>query len=159
MGLPAVPLKSMRAYIEMVRTLLKGEEVMYREGGRERAIRFLHQNHGYINMKDRIPIHIAADGPKALELAGELGDGWLTVLSNAQRFRQKRESVLKGAARAGKSVAGIPMTVLGSGCVLRDGESMISPRVLERIGPFAVVFLHALWEACAVATGAAGTAC
>jgi 5,10-methylenetetrahydromethanopterin reductase len=30
---------------------------------------------------------------------------------------------------------------------------MISPRVLERIGPFAVVFLHALWEASAVATG------
>jgi alkanesulfonate monooxygenase SsuD/methylene tetrahydromethanopterin reductase-like flavin-dependent oxidoreductase (luciferase family) len=153
MGLPAVPLATIRGYVGMVRKLLRGEEVMYRDHGRERAIRFLHPNHGYINLKDRIPIYIAADGPKALELAGELGDGWLTVLSTPERFREKRELVSKGAARAGRSVEGMPMTVLGSGCVLRDGESMTSPRVVERIGPFALVFLHALWEASAVATG------
>ena len=44
MGLPPVQLERMREYIEMCRKLLRGEEVMYREGKRERAIRFLHPN-------------------------------------------------------------------------------------------------------------------
>jgi len=64
MGLPPVKLERMREYIEMCRKLLRGEEVMYREGKRERAIRFLHPNHGYINLKDPIPIHVAANGPR-----------------------------------------------------------------------------------------------
>ena len=62
MGLPPVPLGRLRAYVEMVRALLRGEEVLYRDGKRERWIRFLHQENGYINLKDPIPIHLAADG-------------------------------------------------------------------------------------------------
>jgi alkanesulfonate monooxygenase SsuD/methylene tetrahydromethanopterin reductase-like flavin-dependent oxidoreductase (luciferase family) len=151
MGLPPVPLGQIRSYIKMVRSLLHGDEVMYRDGRHERAIRFLHPNHGYINLKDRIPIYLAADGPKALELVGELADGWVTVLSGPERFREKFESVKKGAQRAGRSVENLPNAVLTSGCVLRDGESATSPRVIERMGPFAVVFLHALWEQSAVA--------
>lgn len=152
MGLPPIRLEQLREYVAMVRKLLRGEEVMYRDGKRERAIRFLHQNNGYIDLKDPIPIHIAADGPKALELAGEIGDGWLTVLSDPERFRQKFDSVKKGAARVGRSTKDLHIAVLTSGCVLRDGESATSPRVIERMGPFAIVFLHALWEASAVAS-------
>ena len=137
----------------MVRKLLKGEEVLYHEGKRERWIRLLHQNNGYINIKDEIPIHIAADGPKVLELAGEIGDGWLTVLSGPDRFREKFDLVKKGAAKAGKNLATFPNAVLTSGCVLRDGESAGSARVIDRMGPFAIVFLHALWEQSAVASG------
>ncbi len=153
MGLPPIPLGRLRSYVQMVRSLLNGEEVIYREGERERAIRFLHPHHGYINLQDRIPIHIAADGPKALELAGEIGDGWLTVLSGPERFREKLEAVKRGAQRAGRSLENFPNTVLTSGCILRDGESATSPRVIERMGPFAIVFLHALWEQSTVAAG------
>jgi alkanesulfonate monooxygenase SsuD/methylene tetrahydromethanopterin reductase-like flavin-dependent oxidoreductase (luciferase family) len=153
MGLPPVPLDKMRAYVEMVRHLLKGEEVLYRDGKRERWIRFLHPDNGYINLKDEIPIHIAADGEKALELAGEIADGWLTVMADATRFRHKFEAVKRGAERAGRSVAKMPTAMLSTGCVLRDGESITSPRVVERVGPFAVVMLHALWEQSAVGEG------
>src|SRR5439155_23785115 len=143
----------LRSYVKMVRSLLRGEEVMYRDGKRERAIRFLHPNHGYINLQDKIPIYLAADGPNALEMVGELADGWVTVLSNAERFREKFESVRKGAQRAGRSIENLPNAVLTSGCILRDGESATSPRVIERMGPFAIVFLHALWEQSTVAAG------
>jgi len=153
MGLPPVPLAQLRSYIEMVRSLLQGHEVVYRDDKRERAIRFLHPNHGYINLRDRIPIYLAADGPKALELAGEVADGWITVLSGPARFREKFESVKKGAARAGRPADSLPNAVLTSGCVLHAGESPTSPRVVERMGPFAIVFLHALWEQSAVAAG------
>jgi alkanesulfonate monooxygenase SsuD/methylene tetrahydromethanopterin reductase-like flavin-dependent oxidoreductase (luciferase family) len=151
MGLPPVPLGQVRAYIEMVRSLLRGEEVTYHEGKYEHAIRFLHPNHGYINLNDQIPIYFAADGPKALELAGQIADGWVSVLSGPERFREKFESVKKGAQRAGRSTD-LPNAILTSGCILRDGETAASPRVIERMGPFAVVFLHALWEQSAVAS-------
>jgi alkanesulfonate monooxygenase SsuD/methylene tetrahydromethanopterin reductase-like flavin-dependent oxidoreductase (luciferase family) len=156
MGLPPIPLERLRQYVTMVRRLLRGEEVMYRDGKRERAIRFLHQDRGYINLKDPVPIHIAADGPKALELTGEIGDGWLTVLSDPERFKQKFDSVKKGAAKAGRTLTDFPVALLSSGCVLRDGESITSPRVIERVGPFAVVFLHALWESSAITTNLEG---
>ena len=151
MGLPPVPLGQIRSYIKMVRSLLHGEEVTYRDGRHERVIRFLHPHHGYINLQDQIPIYLAADGPKALELVGELADGWVTVLSGPERFREKFESVKQGAQRAGRAVENLPNAVLTSGCILRDGESATSPRVIERMGPFAIVFLHALWEQSAVA--------
>jgi alkanesulfonate monooxygenase SsuD/methylene tetrahydromethanopterin reductase-like flavin-dependent oxidoreductase (luciferase family) len=156
MGLPPVPLGQLRSYIKMVRSLLRGEEVPYRDGKRERAIRFLHPNHGYINLQDQIPIYLAADGPKALEMVGEVADGWLTVLSGPERFREKFDSVRKGGQRAGRPVEDLPNAVLTSGCVLREGESATSPRVIERMGPFAIVFLHALWEQSAVAAALPG---
>jgi 5,10-methylenetetrahydromethanopterin reductase len=156
MGLPPVPLDRLRDYIEMVRKLLHGEEVLYRDGKRERWIRFLHQDNGYINLKDPIPIHMAADGTKALELAGEIADGWLTVMADAPRFREKFNSVKKGAERVGRSVADLPTAVLTTGCVLRDGELPTSPRIVNRVGPFAIVMLHALWEQSAVGAGLQG---
>ncbi|HEX3408684.1 MAG TPA: LLM class flavin-dependent oxidoreductase [Candidatus Binataceae bacterium] len=156
MGLPPVPLARLREYVEMVRKLLRGEEVLYRDGERERWIRFLHQDNGYINLKDPIPIHLAADGTKALELTGEIADGWLTVMADAPRYREKFNAVKKGAARAGRSVEKLPTAVLTTACVLRDGESVTSPRVVERVGPFAIVMMHALWEQSAVGAGLQG---
>ena len=154
MGLPPVPLKQFREYIGMTRKLLNGEEVLYRDGERERWIRFLHPKHGYINLEDRIPIHIAANGPKVTELTGEIGDGWITALSNPERVREDFKLLEKGAARAGRKLGKFPATLLTTGCVLKPGEHADSPRVIERVGAFAVVALHAAWEQSAVAGGA-----
>lgn len=152
MGLPPVPLATVRSYIQQCRTLLRGEELLYREGEREQWIRFLHQDHGYINVKDPVPIHFAANGPKALELVGEITDGWITTLSDPQSFKKNLAIVEKGAAKAGRTLQNFPNVALCTGCVLRPGESAISQRVINRVGPFAIVALHALWERSAVAT-------
>ncbi len=151
MGLPPVPLGMLREYVQMCRALLRGEEVLYREGTRERWIKFLHLDHGYINLKDPIPIYLAANGPKALEMVGELADGWLTTLSDPASFKKNLTMVEKGAAKAGRAIPNFPIAVLSTGCVLRPGESLTSSRVIERVGPLAIVALHALWERSAVA--------
>src|ERR1700730_5752423 len=156
MGLPPIPVERLRVYVEMVRKLLRGEEVLYRDGARQRLIRFLHPNHGYINLKDPIPIQIAADGPKVCEFTGEAADGWITVFSGPERFRQKLESIKSGAKRAARSLDNFPITMLTTGCVLRPGESATSPRVIERVGPFAIVPLHAVWEHSAIAPNPQG---
>ena len=152
MGLPPVPLATVRSYIQQCRTLLRGEELLYREGKYEQWIRFLHQDHGYINVKDPVPIYFAANGPKALELVGELADGWISTLSDPQSFQKNLTVVEKGATKAGRTLQNFPNVVLSSGCVLRPGESVTSQRVINRIGPFAIVALHALWERSAVAS-------
>lgn len=152
MGLPPVPLTTVRSYIQQCRTLLRGEDLLYREGNRERWIRFLHQNHGYINVKDPVPIYFAANGPKALELVGEVTDGWITTLSDPQSFKKNLAAVEKGATKAGRTLPNFPNVALSTACVLRPGESATSQRVVNRVGPFAIVALHALWERSAVAT-------
>lgn len=151
MGLPPVSLRFVREYIRQCRALLRGEEVLYREGTHERWIKFLHPDHGYINLKDPIPIYFAANGPKALELTGELADGWITTLSDPQSFQRNLAIVQRGAAKSGRSLRDFPSVVLSTACVLQPGESVTSPRVMERIGPFVVVALHALWEQSTVA--------
>jgi alkanesulfonate monooxygenase SsuD/methylene tetrahydromethanopterin reductase-like flavin-dependent oxidoreductase (luciferase family) len=152
MGLPPVPLSTMREYIQLCRALLRGEEVLYREGKRERWIKFLHPNHGYINLKDPIPIYLAANGSKALELTGELTDGWITTLADPASFKKNLALVEQGAAKVGRTITDFPTVILSTGCVLRPGESATSPRVIGRVGPLAIVALHALWERSAVAS-------
>ena len=156
MGLPPVPLKTVRDYIQQCRTLLQGKELLYREGDRERWIRFLHTDHGYINLKDPIPIYFAANGPKALALVGELADGWITTLSDPENFKKNLALVEQAAIKAGRTAKPFPTIALSTGCVLRPGESITSQRVIDRVGPFAIVALHALWEQSAVANNLPG---
>ena len=151
MGLPPVPLAVVRDYIQQCRTLLQGDDLLYRDGSRARWIKFLHPNHGYINLKDPIPIYFAANGPKALALTGELADGWITTLSDPASFKKNLAAVEKGATQAGRTIKDFPAIALSTGCVLRPGESPTAPRVIERIGPFVAVALHALWERSTVA--------
>ena len=151
MGLPPLPLGALREQTEQCRALLRGEEVLYRDGQRQRWIKFLHPDRGYINLTDPIPIYIAANGPKALALTGELADGWITTLSDPDSFQKNLAQVQRGADTVGRQADALPNTMLTTSCVLQPGESAVAPRVLERVGPFALVALHALWERSAVA--------
>ena len=74
MGLKPLRVAGVKEYVRQVRGLLAGEDVLYREGKEERWIRLLHPDQGYLNLQDRIPIYIAANGPKMLEATGELGE-------------------------------------------------------------------------------------
>ncbi len=152
MGLPPVALADLREHVRICRALLRGEEVLYREGKRERWIRFMHPDRGYINLKQPIPIIIAAQGPRAMALAGEIGDGWMAPVSAPAGFRRDLEAVRGAARRAGRPLDNFSVIMFASVCVLRPGESLASPRVLEWVGPMAAVALHALWEASAVAS-------
>jgi 5,10-methylenetetrahydromethanopterin reductase len=152
MGLPPVRLDDLREHVRICRALLRGEEVLYREGKRERWIRFMHPDRGYINVKDTIPIVIAAQGPKALEVAGENGDGWMAPASDVQAFKHNLDAVKSAAKRAGRKLQNFSAAMFAAACVLKPGESLSSARVLNQMGPMAAVALHALWESSAVAS-------
>jgi alkanesulfonate monooxygenase SsuD/methylene tetrahydromethanopterin reductase-like flavin-dependent oxidoreductase (luciferase family) len=85
-------------------------------------------------------------------MTGELADGWFTNTVDTDSFQEDLGIVRKGAAAAGRSLPDDFLTVtLTTGCVLRPGESATSQRVLQRVGAFAIVGLHAAWEHSAVA--------
>lgn len=150
MGLPPIPIERFRAYVKSCRKLLRGEEVLFREGKRERWIRFLHPDRGYINLKDPIPIYVAANGPKAIEGAGELADGWITARATPERVREDMEYLKRGAQRAGRKLENFPIMANTTACVLRPGEPATAPRVIERVGAYSIITLHALWETSAI---------
>src|SRR5437016_8450476 len=72
LGMPAARVDQMREHIEICRGLLKGETVPYQEGERHRMIKFLNPGGGYVNIRKKVPIYVAASGTRSLEMAGEI---------------------------------------------------------------------------------------
>lgn len=148
MGLPQMPVNRLREYAQQVRGLLNGEDVLFRDGDRERWIRLIHADHGdFINIKDPIQIYLAANGPRALQAVGELSDGWVTTLRARSDLGSDFATISDAAARAGRGTAKPYTVALTYGCVLREGESLTSERVIARVGPSVVPGVHAQWEA------------
>ncbi len=147
MGLPPLPMSRLRESIINCRKLLSGDEILFRDGKHERWIKFVHPNYGYINIKDRIPIVVAAHGPRVMQMTGELADGWFTLMADTDSFKKDLATVRSGATAVGRSLPNDFLTVaLTTGCILRPGETATSPRVMQRVGPYAIVGLHAQWE-------------
>src|ERR671916_1850289 len=57
-------------------------------------------------VSEHIPTYLAAVGPRNLELAGELTDGWLAVFYAPEFADEQLAAVRAGRARAGKELAG-----------------------------------------------------
>src|SRR3954453_9958745 len=57
-------------------------------------------------VQERIPIYLAAIGPKNTALAGEIADGWIPTLLDPGHLSTLREQLDEGAARAGRSLNG-----------------------------------------------------
>jgi F420-dependent oxidoreductase-like protein len=55
-------------------------------------------------VQDRIPIYLAAIGPKNTALAGEIADGWIPTLLSPEALPDLRKSLEEGAATAGRSL-------------------------------------------------------
>jgi F420-dependent oxidoreductase-like protein len=57
-------------------------------------------------VQERIPIYLAAIGPKNTALAGEIADGWIPTLFAPEHVAEFRTHLEEGAARAGRSLDG-----------------------------------------------------
>jgi F420-dependent oxidoreductase-like protein len=56
--------------------------------------------------QERIPIYLAAIGPKNTALAGEIADGWIPTFFSPEHVGELRELLEEGAARSGRSLEG-----------------------------------------------------
>jgi F420-dependent oxidoreductase-like protein len=57
-------------------------------------------------VRDRIPIYLAALGPKNLELAGEIADGWLALFFSPEHSGDSMAAIRAGRERAGLDLTG-----------------------------------------------------
>ena len=148
MGLPQITIKQLREYTQQVQGLLRGEDVLFREGEQDRWVRLIHADQeGFINIEDPIPVFIAANGPRGQQVTGELADGWVTTLRVRRSLEPEIARICDAAERAGRSTEKPYTVALEFGCVLREGESLNSDRVVARVGPSIMPGLHAQWEA------------
>ena len=148
MGLPQITINQLRDYTRQVRGLLRGEDVLFREGDLERWVRLIHADlEGFINIKDPIPVYIAANGPRGQQVTGELADGWVTTLRVRRSLEPEIARICDAARQSGRSTEKPYTVALEFGCVLREGESLNSDRVMARVGPSIMPGLHAQWEA------------
>ena len=60
-------------------------------------------------LQERIPIYLAAIGPKNTALAGEIADGWIPTLFSPEHVSELRPLLEEGAARSGKSLESFDM--------------------------------------------------
>jgi F420-dependent oxidoreductase-like protein len=57
-------------------------------------------------VQERIPIYLAAIGPKNTTLAGEIADGWIPTLFSPEHVSELRPLLQEGADRVGRSLEG-----------------------------------------------------
>jgi F420-dependent oxidoreductase-like protein len=98
-----------REYVEILRKALARERLVY-DGdtytlplpdGPGKALKLT-----IAPVQERIPIYVAAIGPKNTELVGEVADGWIPMFFSPENVGESRKLLEEGAARAGRSLDG-----------------------------------------------------
>ena len=102
------PLARTREYVEIVRMAL-GRKVVRHEGefftlplpdGPGKALRLtVHP------VREQLPLYLAAVGPKNLELAGEIADGWLAIFFSPEHAEEALDHLRTGRAKVGKDLS------------------------------------------------------
>ena len=103
----AKQLQRTREYVEVVRMALARERVDFHgetlelplPDGPGKALKLM-----IAPVQERIPIYLAAIGPKNTALAGEIADGWLPTFFSPEHVGEFRKLLQEGADRAGRSL-------------------------------------------------------
>jgi F420-dependent oxidoreductase-like protein len=108
----AKPLARTREYVQIVRMALARQNVSYQgehyrlplPDGPGKSLRLtVHP------VREHIPIYLAAVGPRNMELAGEIADGWLGVFVAPEHTAEHLSHLAAGASRAGRDLAGFDL--------------------------------------------------
>jgi probable F420-dependent oxidoreductase len=116
-----VNLADLSACIEVVRGLANGGTVQYKGS----TLRFPW------NPNSRLPIWVAAYGPKALKVAGELGDGYILQLADPDIAAWSIQAVRDAAAAAGRDPDSLTMCVSAPAYVT-DGSEEARAHALDQ---------------------------
>ncbi|MFE0462106.1 LLM class F420-dependent oxidoreductase [Kitasatospora sp. NPDC058965] len=106
------PLARTREYVEIVRKAMTRERLSHQganwtlplPGGPGKALKLtVHP------VRERIPLYIAAMGPKNLELTGEIADGWLGLFFVPEQAELSLAPLRAGRAKAGLELDGFDL--------------------------------------------------
>ena len=109
----AKPLARTREYVDIVNLALSRQRVRY-DGqtyqlplpdGPGKALHLMVHP-----VREHIPIYLAAIGPKNLELAGEIADGWQPVVFSPDHADDSLQRIASGRAKIGKDLSGFDVS-------------------------------------------------
>ena len=146
MGLTRGKQADLEEYVRVVQGLLAGDTLEWTFEEKRRKIRFMDPDIGAINIKDPIPLHISAFGPKGRAMIARLGAGLIDVPGNVEHARKNIDELKVAWIAAGNKPEDLQVTAACSGCILKEGESADSPRVKSIAGPAAMILMHKLGE-------------
>jgi alkanesulfonate monooxygenase SsuD/methylene tetrahydromethanopterin reductase-like flavin-dependent oxidoreductase (luciferase family) len=151
MGQKPMKTADFERYVREVRSLLAGEDTQVRYGDRDGYTRFLNQGLAFVNLADPIPILVGANGPRALALAGAMGDGLMTIAATRpEEIRTMLDAVRAGASAAERELPeSFEVTSMSNVVVLEPGESVTSDRVARLCDSWvgaAIHFAYELWN-------------
>ncbi len=144
-GVPfAAPLGRTREYVEIVRMGLARRPVAH-EGKHftlplpDSAGKSLRLTVSAPQPRRSVPIYLAAVGPKNLELAGEIGDGWLGVFSSPDYLHEQREAIERGRARRTPTESDAPAFEMDTTVPVVVGEDL--ERCAAAVAPYAALYV------------------
>jgi 5,10-methylenetetrahydromethanopterin reductase len=130
------PLAALKETVAIIRGLFAGEQLKYQgQVFTAAGMRFNLQP-----LRAEVPIYLGATAPRALELAGEMADGWLPFGFGPQAVAPAIARIRAGAARAGRGLAKFDFSSLIFTAVAEnDGTAResIKPRLARFLGWFA----------------------
>jgi F420-dependent oxidoreductase-like protein len=124
------PLGRTREYVEIVRRALNRERLTYQgqhwtlplPGGQGKPLRLtVHP------VRDRIPVYLAAVGPRNLRLAGEIADGWLAIFYAPEHAADSVDQVRTGRRTVGLSMDGFDVVPTVPLVIGADVEACAEP--------------------------------
>jgi len=127
LGKPPLAWRAVEEYLRALRGLLRGEEPIV-DGT---PLRLLHGDGFAPPRPIGVPILVAANGPRGLGVARELGDGVLALADPPAGFAW--------------------CALARSGTVLDPGEMLTSPRVFDALAPAIALVYHATYESAGAA--------
>lgn len=151
MGQKPMKQKDFQQYLGDLRSLLAGEDTEVPYAGNPGWTRFLNRDHGFVDLEHPIPIVVGANGPRALALAGALGDGLMTIAATRpDEVRAMVDRVRDGAQAADRVLPDdFTVTSMSNVIVLQPGEPVTSDRVVAMTDSWvgaAIHFAYELWQ-------------
>jgi 5,10-methylenetetrahydromethanopterin reductase len=134
-------------YLRVLSALLRGEVVDYAFNGVKSPIRMLMHEQKYMNLEPRIPLYVSGFGPRAMELAGQYGDGLVFAIPpRGVPVADALGHARRGAARAGRTLDAFRNCALTNIALLQSGEPVDSERVIRTVGPNVMASVYYFYD-------------
>lgn len=144
------PLPRTREYVEIVRQIFRREQPLHYQGtyyqipyqgsdatGLGKPLKSI------LHGRTDLPIYLAAIGPKNVQLAAEIADGWLPIFFSPERYRNVFsplvESGLQKSSRTPAQLDILPSVAVVMTAELEVGYNMLKPGLALYIGGMGAV--------------------
>jgi F420-dependent oxidoreductase-like protein len=133
------PLGRTREYVDIVRAALRRDRLRYEgehytlplpDGPGKALTLTVHP------VREHIPVYLAAIGPRNVELAGEIADGWLALFLSPEHSGDALVSLKAGREKAGRTLDGFDIAATVPLAVGDDWRACA-----DRIRPYAALYV------------------